>query len=753
MKSYFLFLNIIFIFLNSLYAQAQVSGNDGNHYNDFVGVYQTPLDSSVNFTILQQDNHLMMDISGQGKIELSPVSKNTFRAKGIKNKTLIKFIKNPLGNIYKLTWNQNAKLEWNKIDASGGDSVVFQNEGPLSEYTGAYQQDGNPSPYWKCRISLKNNQLTGQTVEGAIQPLMELSKNKFIFKQGDLSFVYEFFRSENGGIQKLVTNRTGPIDIIKIPADTSERAILNHVSNRQNGFTRADSLRGMLTTLRTCYDVLFYDLNVSVDPASKSIQGNTIIRFKAIQPFDKIQVDLFANMKIEKILFHNQQLSYTREFNAVFIQFPTTINKESEGEISIFYAGKPQVPDPSALRGGFFWLWDRNGKFWIESVCQGAGASLWWPCKDHLSDEPDSMKISVTVPNGLMDISNGRLQNKTDLPDNRTRFDWYVSYPINNYNVVLNIGDYAHFTDLYIRHQDTLTLNYYCMRYNTDIAKQIFAHAKPMLANYEKDFGDYPFLRDGFTLMESIYPMEHQGAVSIGAFNSPFNSDQYDTTELVRLMWHESAHEWWGNSVTCKDMADLWIHEAFATYAEVLNYEAFYGKTAGLKYLKSQVPGNKESIIGVYDVNDFELGDVYSKGVWMLHTLRNIIDNDTAWFGMLRGIQEHFKYQTVTTYDIVKFINSSTQKDYTYFFDQYLKHTAIPELQLIFKKEGALLNVQYRWKTDTENFNMPVKATTSKNNFEFIYPTNDWKNIQLQNMDSKDFKIDRDGFYIGIKTE
>ena len=230
---------------------------------------------------------------------------------------------------------------------------------------------------------------------------------------------------------------------------------------------------------------------------------------------------------------------------------------------------------------------DRNGKPWIESVCQGSGASLWWPCKDHLSDKPDSMKIRITVPDDLMDISNGRLLQKTKLEGNYTRFDWYVSYPINNYNVVLNIGDYAHFSDHYISGLDTLALNFYCMPYNMDKAKQIFSHTKPMLALYEKDFGKYPFAKDGFTLMESLYPMEHQSAVSIGPINNPINSENYDSAESIRTSWHEAAHEWWGNSINCKDMADLWIHEAFATYAEVLAYEQFSGKQAALKYLKS----------------------------------------------------------------------------------------------------------------------------------------------------------------------
>jgi len=274
-----------------------------------------------------------------------------------------------------------------------------------------------------------------------------------------------------------------------------------------------------------------------------------------------------------------------------------------------------------------------------------------------------------------------------------------------------------------------------------------------MLSVFEKDFGSYPFRRDGFTVMESIYPMEHQGAVSIGSIFNPFNSDRYDSLDLIRTMWHESAHEWWGNNVTVKDMADLWIHEAFATYAEVLAYEKLSGKAAMQKYLKDQTPGNKEAIIGKYDVNDFHLGDMYPKGALMLHTLRNLIDNDSLWFELLQGIQTHFAYQTINTHDIVNYFNEKTKTDYGYFFDQYLNKASIPELQLQFKKEGNVLHVKYKWNADVEDFNMPVKVATSKNVYTFIYPTKDWKDLELRDMKAKDFRVATDKFYVTVRRE
>jgi aminopeptidase N len=499
--------------------------------------------------------------------------------------------------------------------------------------------------------------------------------------------------------------------------------------------------------------VLFYDLLVKVDPQQQFISGNNRIRFRVIHDFDRMQIDLFASMAIEKIVFQGKELAYTREFNAVFVRFPSIQAKGAEEEIDIFYSGRPQIPDASSLAGGFFWMQDKQGHFWIESVSQGSGASLWWPCKDHLSDKPDSMQISVIVPRGLMDISNGRLRRTTELPANLTRFDWFVSYPINNYCVAVNIGNYAHFSDLFINGPDTMDLNFYCMPYHLAIARQIFRHVQPMLRLYEADFGPYPFARDGFSIMESIYPMEHQSAVSIGSINNPFNSDKFDSLDLIRASWHESAHEWWGNSVSCQDMADLWIHEAFATYAEVLAYETFDGKLAALKYLHSDPPGNQQAIIGTYGVNDFHLGDMYSKGALLLHTLRNLIDNDSVWFSLLRGIQTHFAYQTVRTEDIEQYFSTATKTDYSYIFDQYLRHPAIPVLHVRMSPKGSTLHLEYKWSADVPNFRMPVKITISKSQLSFIYPNGEWQSTVLNNMKPSDFRVDTDSFYVNVVIE
>jgi len=633
MKGYFLLVNLLLVAFFHSSAQQRGKEQRKDTLEGLAGLYRLGIDSTRLFRIKQDKDQLILEVVGQGQTPLAPLGGNRFSPKHISPPVTIEFIRDSLGTVYKFTWFQDRKdkvVEY--IPVASGPGAENRNG-----YAGRYKVAGNP--YNILRVEEENGLLTVQANKGSKIVFSSLSKDKFFAKKGDYTVWYEFVRDGQGNIQKLLNREAGLLDIVKTGESPEAGTQPAHVSNRENGFTRADSLQGMLTPPRTCYDVLFYGLDIRVLPETKSITGNTTIRFRAMQSFDTMQVDLYANMKIEKILFHGRELAYTRDCNAVFIQFPAVIGKGKEDAITIFYSGMPQLPDPSTLKGGIIWYHDKEDNLWIESVCQGSGASLWWPCKDHLSDKPDSMKISITVPNGLKEISNGRLLQTTALPDGFTRFDWYVSYPINNYNVVINIGNYAHFTDTYTRGQDTMALNYYCLPDSREKAAQIFKEVKPMLALYEKDFGVYPFQRDGFTLMESLYPMEHQGAVSFGPVYNPVNSDKWDPADLQRTAWHETAHEWWGNNITCRDMADLWIHEAFATYAEVLAYETFSGKEASLKYLKDQHPGNKEPVIGVYNVNHFHLGDMYSKGCLMLHTLRNVINNDSAWFGILKGIQ------------------------------------------------------------------------------------------------------------------
>jgi aminopeptidase N len=515
-------------------------------------------------------------------------------------------------------------------------------------------------------------------------------------------------------------------------------------------FTTADSLQGKVTRLRSCFDVTFYHLDISIDVDKHLIQGSNLIRFKTVEAFQKMQIDLYANMVIDSIVYERQKLKYLREENAVFIEFGEELNVEHESEILFYYHGVPKEPNYNIpMDGGVLWGQDSLGNTWAQVVCQGSGASLWWPNKDHLSDEPDSMNISITIPSAYDEISNGRLLRKIYLAGNKTRFEWHVSYPINNYNVTFNIGMYVHFSDVFVG-DDSVILDYYVMPYNLARAQTMFHNQVPnMLKTFEKYFSAYPFTRDGFKLVESLYPMEHQSDVCIGKI------DQYTNADANPLMWHESAHEWWGNSISCTDMADLWIHEAFVTYAEVLMAEDWLGKEDAAYALADQSDAVKAEtpVTGYYDVNDihYDINDMYSKGSLMIHTFRNVLNDDAVFVNLLRSVQQHFRYRTLTAKELVEYINRYTKKDYGYLFDQYLHYTDIPRLEIRMTEQKTDLEVKYRWLANVENFRMPVKVTLGKNKSGFIYPVPEWKKLLLKNMSSADFQVNEDDFFINTR--
>jgi hypothetical protein len=739
MKRIFLFC-VILVGTITVYAQDKKTA-------DFTGNYQVEYYPVRKLNIYREGKNLMIEIVGQGKTGLTPLTGNTFSVNGLPNSTL-EFIQDSQGNTKKFKLILKVPtMEWDKISQDSAISNATPEN--LRAYQGRYAAKGNV--YQKIDIKAVSGHLTSQIPGETLLDYYLTSQNKFIFKKDDYSSVYEFKGDKKGHINRIYSTDSGPIVCVKVTDSPITETSPKHNFTIRTGFTEADTLRGKLSPLRTCYDVLFYDLDVQVDPDTKSIQGNTIIRFRSINDFKLFQIDLFANMKIEKIVFHKTTLGYTRKYDAVFVQFPAMIKQGAVEEIQIFYSGNPQLPDISSLSGGFIWAQDKNGKPWIETVVQGSGASLWWPCKDHLSDKPDSMHITVTVPSGLTAISNGRFLGKIELPNQQVQFKWGVSYPMNNYSAVLYIGDYVHFSDQFVSATESYPLNYYCLSYHLDLDKQFVQQVKPLLALYEKDFGPYPFLRDGYALVESPYGMEHQSAVSSGTFTNLSDDKPVDSIAHVIEFWHETAHEWWGNSVTCNDMADFWVHESFASYAEVLCFENFFGRPAAEEYLKKQDPGNKEPIIGFYDVNDFHLGDMYSKGMRMIATLRESINNDSLFFSLLRGIQSKYKYQSINTADIISYFNKGTGTDYTYLFDQYLHYGAIPKLIISEKKSAEDLILQFKWNANVANFALPVKIICPDKKEIFIYPTTEWKSIKLANTSQENIRIDNVYSYFDIE--
>jgi hypothetical protein len=745
----YIYFILLLTITSTCFAQKLKSNELQKDLEVYLGTYQVKMLPSQKFRVFKDDQKFMLEIVGQGTTELIQVKDDQFKAKYIKPEAIVEFKKGLHDSVLSLIWMQNSRDQhMTRISESETDTST-RNDDPLFPFIGNYKAKGDA--YHIFRIRSKNNHLLSKLGDQDPFILEMVSKTEFKITSDQYIATYEFSQNVNGKFNSITLKQHGPVECIKVIDKNIPIQSQKHLFSNRTKFTHADTLMGKLSAIRSCYDVLFYHLDIQVIPETKSIKGSNTIRFSSINDFIEMQVDLFANMKINKILFHDQELSFTREADAVFIKYPSIIKKGSKDEIKVFYEGTPQLLDLRNSASGLIWYQDKNGNPWIETVSQGSGASVWWPCKDHLSDKPDSMLISVTIPKGLTEISNGKLLSRTELPNNLTKFNWFVSYPINNYNAVMYIGDYTHFSDQYINNNDTLLINYYTLAYTKEKANEFFTQVKPMLQLFEQSFGPYPFKNDGFALVEAPYGMEHQGAVSMGSLYNPPNYTTYDSANLTNTLWHETAHEWWGNSVTCKDYADFWIHESFATYAEILSRKTFVGEEAAKTYINNWKPDNKEPIIGFTDVNDFHMGDMYPKGGRMLITLQNLIQNDSLWFSILRTIQEKYKYQTVTTNDIVAVFNEATKTDYNYFFDQYLKNASIPELQIRLSNEGSSLLVQYKWKTDVASFKMPAQITTSKNVFSNIDPTTEWKTIVLNNMQEKDFKVNRDMGYFNVQ--
>jgi aminopeptidase N len=519
-------------------------------------------------------------------------------------------------------------------------------------------------------------------------------------------------------------------------------------------FTHADTLRGMLTPLRTCYDINYYHLDVKFDIDKKFISGSNQFKFTATQDFTKLQFDLFANLKIEKVVYKGKELTYTRDGNAVFVTFPQTISKGAKEEFTVYYSGNPTIAVNAPWDGGVVFKKDSLGKPFVATACEGVGASIWWPTKDHLSDEVDSMMISISVPKGLKDVSNGRLRKVTELKDGYTRFDWFVANPINNYDVVANIADYVHFNDTYMGEKGKLTLDYWVLPTSLEKAKKQFAaNVKPMLKAFEHWFGPYPFYEDGYKLVETPHlGMEHQSATAYGNhfLNGYLGYDISGTgwgTKWDYIIVHESGHEWFGNNITGKDLADMWIHESFTCYSESLFVEDNWGKKAGQDYnfgLRLTI-NNDSPIVGVYNVNKEGSGDMYSKGAVFLNTIRTIINDDEKWRNILRGLNKTFYHQTVTYDQVVDYINTQSGMNLSAIFDQYLHYRDLPILEFTTHENHLFC----RWIADAKGFNMPIRVKIKGGDYKFITPTTQLSPVDLAGATKDNIEIDTLNYYVG----
>lgn len=531
-------------------------------------------------------------------------------------------------------------------------------------------------------------------------------------------------------------------------------------------FTHADTLRGSITPGRAWWDVTFYDLHVRINPADSSISGYNLISYrvikrgpaytgrngKAVTAATSMQIDLMTPLVVDSMVQDGRSLRFRRDGNAFFVAVPGSPVPGSSARLAVYYHGKPRVAKNPPWDGGFIWSHDRDGNCWIATACQGVGASIWWPNKDIQADEPDSQRIAITVPDTLMEVSNGRLRKKTVHPDGTATYEWFVDNPINNYDVAVNAGKYVHFGDTYQGEKGPLTLDYYVLPYHLQAAKKQFQQVKRMLQCFEYWFGPYPWYKDGYKLVEAPYlGMEHQSCIGYGnGFQNGYRGTDLSHTGLG-LKWdfiivHESAHEWFGNNITSKDIADMWVHESFANYAESLYTECLFGKKAGEEYCigtRSNVI-NDRPVIGHYGVNEEGSEDMYYKGGNMLLTIREIIGDDARFRAILRGLNSAFSRQTVTGKQIEDYISEKSGIDLSKVFQQYLTTTRIPEFEYYIRRN--LLH--YRWNNVIPDFDMPLKVTLSGDSLSVIHPTESWQTMPAPS--PSNFKVDK-AFYVIVR--
>jgi aminopeptidase N len=511
--------------------------------------------------------------------------------------------------------------------------------------------------------------------------------------------------------------------------------------------TRADILRGAYGPYRVNNDLLSYHLDIRVDPEKQFISGKNSVRFKMLADGTRIQLDLHPALDVDKILLGTTQLKYVRDSGAVFVDFPETLQAGQEYTIDFYYSGHPLQ---TARFGGFTFGKDPAGRPWIYTACEDIGASVWWPNKDQWRDEVENMQISVAIPNGLVDVSNGKFLAKTDLGDGYTRWDWLVQYPINNYDVSLNIGNYVHFSD----QLGNLPLDFYVLPEDLDKAKKQFAQAKGMIEAYQHYFGEYPFGKDGYKLVEVPYSgMEHQSAVTYGNhFTNGYLGRDWTgvgvSPKFDFIIIHESGHEWFGNSVSAADRSDMWIHEGWTTYLEVLYVEYTFGHEDAIKYVNGYKPKvqSREPIIAQRGIAATPPQDMYFKGALFLNTLRSVINDDARWFALIHDFYQHFKYQNIMTEDVVAYFNQQTGMNLTPLFDQYLRHTAIPALELKFNEaEGT---VDYRWQADEPDFAMPIRVG-KKTDWQIIQPTTYWQTMKTP-LKKNEFDVATDLYFVNV---
>ena len=517
--------------------------------------------------------------------------------------------------------------------------------------------------------------------------------------------------------------------------------LLSCQENRPHGnqynlpeLTQNNFLIGNLNENRLSYRVSFYDINIDFDIEKQSINGFVTVKAESMKDLYKLQIDLKENLDITKITHKNQDLNFSREFDAVLIDFNSIIKKGSIFEFTVFYEGVPQNADNPPWAGGFTWSKDKDGRDWIAVSCEGEGARIWWPNKDHITAEGDSVRMAYTVPSNLVAVGNGKLRSINDLGE-KTTYEWFVSNPINNYNISVQIGNYVAVQDTFLNNDNTYFMNHYVLDYNKELASNYFPQSKEVIRFYEKYFGDYQWYEDGYKLIEVPYlGMEHQSAVTYGNGFSIYNGVRSKSWPMYGvidpLIIHETGHEWFGNSVTASDPTHIWIHEGLQVYSEAIYFEdKFNSYEVGVHYLntiKDRIV-NEIPIVGNENENHWALhGDTYMKGAWVMHTLRSVINNDKIWFKILKEFMTENAKGFANTRDFFDKVNEKTGKDYWYFAEQYFYSPKQPILEY-FQNEDSF---NFRWNNVNDNFIMPIDLLVNGSEIR-VFPSNKFQKINV----------------------
>lgn len=525
--------------------------------------------------------------------------------------------------------------------------------------------------------------------------------------------------------------------------------LLNSSAMAQKTATRADSLRGSITPERAWWDLKHYDLTVQIDPSTKSIKGSNKITYKVLSEAIVLQIDLQEPLKITAITQGGELLTFRREGA---VHWVTLRKKQEVGQVEqvlISYEGMPKEAIRPPWDGGITWQKDSKGLPFVASSNQGIGSSIWWPLKDHPADEVDSLDMHVTVPKGLMDISNGRLV-EIEVGKDTDTFHWKVVNPINDYGVNINVGDYVHFGEKYEGEKGTLDMDYFVLRENLEKAKVHFQDARRMMQAFEHWFGPYPFYEDGFKLVDAPYlGMEHQSSVTYGnGYQNGYRGRDLSGTgwgmKFDFIIIHEAGHEWFANNITYKDVADMWIHESFTNYSESLFLDYHYGKEAGQAYVRGTRMNiaNDIPIIGTYGLNKRGSGDMYYKGGNLLNMIRQLLQDDDKWRLILRGLNKEFYHQTVTTEQVESYISTQVGWNLGKVFDQYLRDTRIPIFE--YYQQGG--EIQYRWTNAVKDFDMPVDVQLNGKVIRLQAKTS-WQKLEVDQL--QELIVDPD-YYVGV---